>query len=75
MLLLGGAQRPPPTPPAPRNLHFISDTSACNEINILKVNSRLKGANTSNQPYMPPVLDMLFLFIVSLLTAPNCCDR
>ena len=35
-VLLGGALRPPPTPPAPRNLHFISDTRACHEINILR---------------------------------------
>ena len=31
----GGAARPP-TPPAPRNLHFIPDTRACHEINILR---------------------------------------
>ena len=35
-VLLGGALRPPPTPPAPRNLHFIPDTRACHEINILR---------------------------------------
>ena len=35
-VLLGGALRPPPTPPAPRNLHFIPDTRACDEINILR---------------------------------------
>ena len=35
-VLLGGALRHPPTPPAPRNLHFISDTCACHEINILR---------------------------------------
>ena len=32
----GGRCPPPPTPPAPRNLHFISDTRACHEINILR---------------------------------------
>ena len=35
-VLLGGPLRPPPTPPAPRNLHFIPDTRACHEINILR---------------------------------------
>ena len=39
-VLLGGALRPPSNspepPPAPRNLHFISDTRACHEINILR---------------------------------------
>ena len=35
-VLLGGALRPPPTPPAPRNLHFIPDTRACHESNILR---------------------------------------
>ena len=35
-VLLGWALRPPPTPPAPRNLHFIPDTCACHEINILR---------------------------------------
>ena len=31
-----GGAAPPPTPPAPRNLHFIPDTRACHEINILR---------------------------------------
>ena len=35
-VLLGGALRPPQPPPAPRNLHFIPDTRACHEINILR---------------------------------------
>ena len=32
----GGPLRPPQPPPAPRSLHFISDTRACHEINILR---------------------------------------
>ena len=35
-VLLGGALRLPPTASAPRNLHFICDTRACHEINILR---------------------------------------
>ena len=69
-VLLGGAA-PSQPPPAPRNLHFISDTRACHDINILWSTPRCKN---SNQPYMPPVL-VLFLFTVSLLSAPDCCDR
>ena len=32
----GGGRSTPPTPPAPRNLRFISDARACHEINILR---------------------------------------
>ena len=32
----GGRCAPPHPPPAPRNLHFIPDTRACHEINILR---------------------------------------
>ena len=34
--LLGRGAAPPQPPPAPRNLHFISDTRACHEINMLR---------------------------------------
>ena len=34
---------PPPTPPAPRNLHFIPDTRACHENQYFKVNSPVQN--------------------------------
>ena len=39
----GGDSAPPPTLPAPRNLHLISNTRACHEINILRWTPRCKN--------------------------------
>ena len=51
-LLLGGALRPPQPPPAPRNLHFISNTRACHEITFLGEPPAAK--HLLHQPTKPP---------------------
>ena len=67
----GGALRPPQPPHATKSaLHLRHPRLPRNQ--YFKVNSPVQ--KLSNQANTPPVLG-LFLFAVSLLTAPNCCDR
>ena len=70
-VLLGGALRPPQPPRTTKSaLHLRHLRLPRNQ--YVDVNS--PAQQISNQANMPPAL-VLFLFAVSLLTAPNCCDR